>query len=244
MQLVSDVRARSQRRLTVILIHHENKGGKVSGAWEGSGDTLLHVQAAGNGHTIVHVQKARWDSATHGTTLKLAWTAGEKAVLGILEGDPDAFEERTGDDARALGRNPNAHLWGLRQGSSAHDADPLFLRRPRVARERLRLRSPLRTQTLPTLTPSVGRSLRQRPSAEMADRGLGAAVRTAASPPATAAARAAGGNSTTTAARPERSSREARDRARPLVAGAATHRAGPRDPHPRRGVTCLIATKA
>jgi hypothetical protein len=90
MQLVADVRARSQRRLTVVLVHHENKGGKVSGAWEGSGDTLLHVQAAGNGHTIVHVQKARWDSTSHGTTLRLAWTAGEGFEL---EGDRDLLAE-------------------------------------------------------------------------------------------------------------------------------------------------------
>ena len=32
------------RPVDFVLIHHENKGGKVSGAWEGAGDTLLHVQ--------------------------------------------------------------------------------------------------------------------------------------------------------------------------------------------------------
>ena len=42
--LVKDVRARSGRPLAIVLVHHENKGGKVSGAWEGTGDTLLHVQ--------------------------------------------------------------------------------------------------------------------------------------------------------------------------------------------------------
>jgi hypothetical protein len=75
--LVQDVRARGERRLTLILVHHENKGGAVSGAWEGAGDTLLHVQAARPGQTVVHVQKARWASELHGKTLKLAWTAGE-----------------------------------------------------------------------------------------------------------------------------------------------------------------------
>ena len=34
---VAKFRERSGRRLTVILIHHENKGGAVSGAWEGAG---------------------------------------------------------------------------------------------------------------------------------------------------------------------------------------------------------------
>jgi AAA domain-containing protein len=77
MTLVAELRAASQRLLTVVLIHHENKGGSVSGAWEGSGDTLLHVQARGNGETVVRVQKSRWSSVHHGTTLNLAWTAGE-----------------------------------------------------------------------------------------------------------------------------------------------------------------------
>ena len=77
MRLVADLRERCQRPLTVILIHHESKSGQVSGAWEGSGDTLLHVQGAGNGHTIVHVQKARWSSEHHGQTFKLAWAAGD-----------------------------------------------------------------------------------------------------------------------------------------------------------------------
>ena len=71
------MRAQSGRALTVILIHHENKGGTVSGAWEGAGDTLLHVEARGNGYTSVHIQKARWSSTHHNTTLDLAWTDGE-----------------------------------------------------------------------------------------------------------------------------------------------------------------------
>jgi len=90
MELVADVRRQSGRHLTVILVHHENKGGSVSGAWEGAGDTLLHVQAAGNGHTIVFIQKARWASAYHQKTLKLAWAGGEGFAL---EGDRDYVEE-------------------------------------------------------------------------------------------------------------------------------------------------------
>ena len=76
-RLVDDVRRRSGRALTPIIAHHENRAGTVSGAWEGAGDTLLHVQAAGNGHTIVFIQKARWASAHHHKTLKLAWSDGE-----------------------------------------------------------------------------------------------------------------------------------------------------------------------
>ena len=45
--LCADVRHRAGRPVTFVLIHHENKGGKVSGAWEGAGDTLLHVTGRG-----------------------------------------------------------------------------------------------------------------------------------------------------------------------------------------------------
>lgn len=86
MQLIADVRRQSGRLLTSILAHHENRAGTVSGAWEGAGDTLLHVQAAGNGHTVVFIQKARWSSAHHRQTLKLAWTHGDGFEL---EGDRD-----------------------------------------------------------------------------------------------------------------------------------------------------------
>ena len=82
MELVEDVRARCRRLLTVVLVHHENKGGAVSGAWEGAGDSLLHVQGAGNGHTVVYVQKARWDTSRHGKTLHLEWTRVDGFRLG------------------------------------------------------------------------------------------------------------------------------------------------------------------
>ncbi len=77
MALIADVRRRCGRRVAFCLIHHENKGGTVSGAWEAAGDTLLHVQAQGHGRTRVFVQKARWSSTHHGMTLQLAWTDGE-----------------------------------------------------------------------------------------------------------------------------------------------------------------------
>lgn len=74
---VARFRARAGRRLTVILIHHENKGGAVSGAWEGAGDTLLHATVHVRGKTTLHFQKARWSSEWHKETLELNWTDGE-----------------------------------------------------------------------------------------------------------------------------------------------------------------------
>jgi len=79
--MVKDVRAKAGRRLTVILVHHTNKNGTVSGAWEWSGDSLLFVSEAGNGHTNVHIQKARWSSTHHNTKIKLAWTDGEGYMI-------------------------------------------------------------------------------------------------------------------------------------------------------------------
>jgi AAA domain len=95
LSLVADARARAQRRVAVVLIHHENKGGKVSGAWEGSGDTLLHVQGQGHGRTRLFVQKARWSSSLHGTALQLLWADGETfTVEETPELDDDTIAER------------------------------------------------------------------------------------------------------------------------------------------------------
>jgi hypothetical protein len=77
LDLFAEVRARSGRRVTFILIHHENRGGQVSGAWEGAVDTLFHVQAQGNGRTRLFVQKARWGGVHHKETFQLAWASGE-----------------------------------------------------------------------------------------------------------------------------------------------------------------------
>ena len=81
--LCDDVRHARRPDVTFLLIHHENKGGKVSGAWEGAGDTLLHVQGMGHGRTRLHVQKARWSSHWHAQTLELEWTDGDGFVLNL-----------------------------------------------------------------------------------------------------------------------------------------------------------------
>jgi AAA domain len=75
--LLAEIRAASGRRVTFLLAHHENRGGQVSGAWEGATDTLFHVQAQGNGQTRLYVQKARWSQEHHKQKLQLAWADGE-----------------------------------------------------------------------------------------------------------------------------------------------------------------------
>jgi hypothetical protein len=77
MDEVAKFRKRTTRRLLVILIHHENKGGSVSGAWEGAGDTLLHATVNARGKTTLRFQKLRWSSDWHKATLELDWTEGE-----------------------------------------------------------------------------------------------------------------------------------------------------------------------
>jgi AAA domain len=79
--LVDDVRSRAERPVTFLLVHHENKGGRVSGAWEGVGDTLLHVQSSGHGRARLFVQKARWASEWHAKTLHLLWAEGDSFVV-------------------------------------------------------------------------------------------------------------------------------------------------------------------
>lgn len=64
--------------LVVWLLHHENKAGDVSGAWERLPDTLVHVRLSeGGGYTNITWKKARWSSRTHGKKMTLRWTDGE-----------------------------------------------------------------------------------------------------------------------------------------------------------------------
>jgi len=79
--LLLDVRTRVGRPLAFWLVHHENKAGDVSGAWERVPDTLVHVQAVGNGHTRIVFRKARWSSEYHGRSLALNWEEGRTFAI-------------------------------------------------------------------------------------------------------------------------------------------------------------------
>lgn len=98
MTLVGQVREQSGRRVAVALVHHENKGGQVSGAWEGAGDTLFHVQGQGHGRIRLHIQKARWSSAHHATTLQLVWADDEGFAL---EDKPELDDQTLAEQIRA-----------------------------------------------------------------------------------------------------------------------------------------------
>jgi hypothetical protein len=83
--LVDEVRVLSARPVAFVFVHHENKGGKVSGAWEGVGDALWHVQQHGHGRLRLHFQKARWSSTYHQTALQLVWADGDGFALDEQE---------------------------------------------------------------------------------------------------------------------------------------------------------------
>jgi hypothetical protein len=91
MEQVGAFRRRSGRKLATVLVHHENKAGTISGAFEGVCDTLLHATVHQRGQTTLEVEKARWASSWHRRTLKLAWIEGEGfEVVEEEERDLDA----------------------------------------------------------------------------------------------------------------------------------------------------------
>jgi hypothetical protein len=124
MALVDDVRTLSVRHVVVVLIHHENKGGQVSGAWEGAGDTLFHVQAQGHGRTRLYVQKARWSSEQHGTTMQLLWADGDGFTV---EDKPEVDDETLAEQIVAVIAADPGLSWGKVEEAT-----------PGVARERRR----------------------------------------------------------------------------------------------------------
>lgn len=73
---IGDLRSRCPRPFAPWIVHHENKAGDVSGAWERLPDSLVHIQAQGNGRTRIHWRKVRWSSTLHGTSTNLHWAEG------------------------------------------------------------------------------------------------------------------------------------------------------------------------
>lgn len=106
--LLEQVRVELDRPLAYELIHHENKAGDVSGAWEGTTDTLAHVQARGNGHTAIVWRKVRWASELHGQTWKLDWRPGESFEL---DDTPETTDDAIADQLLGLVREAPGKSW-------------------------------------------------------------------------------------------------------------------------------------
>jgi hypothetical protein len=134
LRLLTDVRRRAGRRVTFILIHHENRAGKVSGAWEGATDTLLHVTLMGQGHTRLHIQKARWASDYHAQTINLTWT-GQDAYQ--VEDKPELTDDDIAEQMLAVIAGNPRHRLDTRRGSHPRRPQCTTPSRPgQVARRR------------------------------------------------------------------------------------------------------------
>src|SRR5262249_9163840 len=78
----------ADRPLLVILLHHTNQRGQISGAWDRVPDTLMFVVNTGKG-TRLTWQKARDSSTLHAAVWKLKWAEG---MAFELDDAPDVTE--------------------------------------------------------------------------------------------------------------------------------------------------------
>jgi hypothetical protein len=97
--LLNETRSLVDHPLAWWGIHHENRAGQVSGAWERVPATLVHLTSRGNGHTRVYWQKARWASELHDTTMHLA--SGDGQTFTVEEPDEPATPECIWDEIAA-----------------------------------------------------------------------------------------------------------------------------------------------
>ncbi len=111
-KLLRDVRNRCTRKFAALLVHHENRAGQISGAWERAPDTLMHIQAQGHGRTRIYWQKVRWSSALHETSTHLLWAEGESYTV---EKKPDVTPDTIAENLlAAIGENGGASWTKIR----------------------------------------------------------------------------------------------------------------------------------
>ncbi len=123
---LKDVQALAGRLVALMVLHHENTAGRISGAWTGRPDLLVHVTAQGHGKTRVHWQKAKWTSPLHGTTNHLHWTDGEGFELAPEEAPRP---ERAWDDIADLRARPRRHQPGGRSAKPSRARTATWQRR-------------------------------------------------------------------------------------------------------------------
>lgn len=108
LQLVDAALGACHTRPAFTLVHHENRAGLPSGAWEREPDTLIHVQGQGHGRTRVHWQKVRWGSFLHGKSTQLVWADGEGFSV---DERPDATPETMADEILEAARQFPGGSW-------------------------------------------------------------------------------------------------------------------------------------
>jgi hypothetical protein len=107
-ELLDEVLRLVDRPFAILAIHHENRAGQISGAWERVPDTLVHVTAQGNGRTRVYWQKCRWASALHETSSHLIWADGETYTV---EAKPEVTDDTMRDDLLTAVRENGGTSW-------------------------------------------------------------------------------------------------------------------------------------
>ena len=126
---LKNVQALAGRLVSLMVLHHENTAGRVSGAWTGRPDLLVHVVAQGNGKTRVHWQKAKWSSPLHGTANNLHWRDGEGFELAP---DEAPRPERTFDGIADYVKAHGGTAWGPVEKAVRGNGDYLRQRREQM----------------------------------------------------------------------------------------------------------------
>jgi hypothetical protein len=127
-----EVQTLAGQPVCLIVLHHENVAGRVSGAWTGRPDLLVHVVAQGHGKTRVHWQKAKWSSSLHGTTNHLLWAEHEGFEL---EPEEAPRSERTWDGIAAYVLANGGTAWRPVEQGVAGNGDYLRRRREQMLAE-------------------------------------------------------------------------------------------------------------
>ena len=159
-----------------LLIHHENRSGQVSGAWERAPDTLVHVQAEGHGRTRVHWEKVRWCSELHKTTTHLIWAAGD--TFTVEEREEITEDTMVEEILAAVGELSGGSWTKIRPSVRGNDAEKA------AVRDRLLLDGSLVNTA--TREGQFRLWLSEDPAVPRADLGTGIARRSAATPAGTA----------------------------------------------------------
>lgn len=99
--LITELRSAVPRPLAIVLVHHENKAGGVSGAWTGDPDTLIHVRPDSRERITLRIEKARWASSAHGSKLVVRWAGVDSFEVVERDGEHTAVA-RAAEEQDAL----------------------------------------------------------------------------------------------------------------------------------------------
>jgi hypothetical protein len=99
--LLADLRRSVGRPLAIVLVHHENKAGAVSGAWARLPDTLVQLRADERERSVLTIHKARHSSAAHGARLTLRWVTACDGFEVVDSDLGDSRPERAAEEADA-----------------------------------------------------------------------------------------------------------------------------------------------